>query len=109
MKSVQSCITQLERVVQLLADASLKLNLAKCSFLKGKLEYLGHEISEDGVQPGDKKMQIVSNFPPPENVHGARQFVGLASYFRKFLQNFAVFARQLTDLMVLGTSADQDV
>ena len=38
-----------------------------------------------------------------------RQFVGLASYFKKFVQNFAVIARQLTDLMVLGTSADQGV
>ena len=95
--------------MQLVADASLKLNLAKCSFLKGKLEYLGHEISGDGVQPGDKKIQVFSNFPPPENVHGARQFVGLASYFRKFVQNFAVIARQLTDMMVLGTSPDQGV
>ena len=87
MTSVQSCITKLEKVVQLVADASLKLNLPKCSFLKSKLEYLGHEISGDGVQPGDKKMQVVINFTPPENVHGARQFVGLASYFRKFVQN----------------------
>ena len=79
MTSVQSCITQLERVVKLVADASLKLNIAECSFLKGKLEYLWHEISGDGVQPGDKMMQVVINFPPPENVHGARQFVGLAS------------------------------
>ena len=68
------------------------------------IRYLGHEISGDGVQPGDKKMQVVSNFPPSENVHGTRQFVGLAGYFRKLVQNFAVIARQLTDLMVLGTS-----
>ena len=77
--SVQSGIAQLERVLQLVADAGLKLNLAKCSFLKGKLEYLGHEISGDGVRPGDKKIQAVSNFPIPENAHGVRQFVGLAS------------------------------
>ena len=68
-----------------MADAGLKLNLAKCSFLKGKLEYSGHEISGDGVRPDDKKIQAVSKFPTPENVHGARQFVGLASYFRKFV------------------------
>ena len=109
MTSVQSCITQLERVVQLVADAGLQLNLAECSFLKGKFEYLVHEVSDDGVQPGDKKMQVVINFPPPGNVHRTRQFVALASYFRKFVQNFAVIARQLTDLMVLGTSADKGV
>ena len=55
--SVQPCIAPLERVLQLVADAGLKLNLAKCSFLKGKLEYLGHDISGDGVRPGDKKIQ----------------------------------------------------
>ena len=59
-------------------DAGLKLNLAKRPFFKGKLEYFGHEISGYGVRPGDNKMQVVSNFPPTENVHGARQFVGLA-------------------------------
>ena len=74
--SVQSGIAQLERVLQLVADAGLKLNLAKCSFFKGKLEYLGHEISVDGVRPGDKMIQAVSNFPTPGNVHGVRQFVG---------------------------------
>ena len=97
-----------------MADAGLKLNLVKCSFLKGKLEYLRHEISGDGVRPGDKKIQAVSNFPTPGNVHGVRQFVGLASYFREFVQNFPVMAQPLTDLtekcpMALGTSADQGV
>ena len=90
--SVQSGIAQLERVLQLLEDTGIKLNLAKCSFLKGKLEYLGHEISGDGVRPGENKIQAVGNFPSPGNVHGVRQFVGLASYFRKFVQNFAVMA-----------------
>ena len=69
---------------------------------------MGRKISDVGVRPGDM-MSAVSNFPTPENVHGARQFVGLASYFRKFVKNFVVIVRQLTDLMVLGTPADQGV
>ena len=89
----------LERVLNLVAEAGLKLNLSKCSFLKGQLEYLGHEVSAAGVQPGTRKVRAVSDFPAPENVHGVRQFVGLVSYFRKFIRNFAVLARPLTDLL----------
>ena len=68
----------MERVLQLVVVADLKLKV-KSSFLKSKLECLGHEISVDGVRPGDKKIQAVSNFPTPDNVQGMRQLVRLAS------------------------------
>lgn len=89
---------RLEKTFQLLRDAKLTLNVQKCNFFQEQLEYLGYEISGNGIRPGEAKITAVEQFPTPRNVHEVRQFVGLASYFRKFIQNFAIIARPLTDL-----------
>lgn len=67
--------------------------------LQAQVEYLGHEISGDGVRPGRRKTEAVSSFPIPKDVHGVRQFLGLASYFRKFVKGFASVAQPLTELL----------
>lgn len=96
---VQQCLERLENVLQLLQRANLTLNLAKCDFLKDKIDYLGYEISALGVRPGDKKVQSVIDFPRPSNVHTVRQFLGLVGYFRKFVMNFAQLAHPLNKLL----------
>lgn len=97
-RTVEEGIQQLDVVLQLIHKAGVKLNLKKCSFLMDKLEYLGHEITAGEIRPGQRKIQAVSQFPVPKNVHNVRQFLGLASYFRKFIRNFSILARPLTDL-----------
>lgn len=59
---------------------------------------MGYEISVDVIRPGELKIKAVKDFSEPRNVHEIRQFVGLASYFRRFVQNFSVVARPLTNL-----------
>lgn len=96
--SVDTGLELLERVLQLLNDAGLKLNLEKCSFLKKSANYLGHEITAGTIQPGQAKIDCVAKYKAPKNVHEIRQFIGLASYFRKFIRGFAEIARPLTEL-----------
>ncbi|CAK9833136.1 Transposon Tf2-6 polyprotein [Anthophora retusa] len=63
-----------------------------------KIEYLGREISAEGIRPGEAKIKSLLEAPIPENVKQVRQFMGLASYFRKFIPEFAVRTACITKL-----------
>lgn len=89
----------LERVLKLLRKEGLTLNVKKCSFLKPTVSYLGFQISQGKVQPGNDKTIAIDEFPTPKNVHHVRQFIGLTGYFRHFVKDYALLARPLTALM----------
>lgn len=60
---------------------------------------MGHEISKDGVRTDDKHIQAVAKWPVPENVKHVRMILGFAGYYRKFIKNFGIICRPLTDLL----------
>lgn len=81
--------THLERLSDVLAifrRAGLQLNSKKCRFGRRQITILGHLVDASGVQPDPEKVRAVTNFPEPRSTHDVRSFLGLCSYFRRFIK-----------------------
>ena len=85
-------LNDLAEVFDRFRDANIKLKPSKCSFEKDQVSYLGHIISKDGIQPDPEKIEVVKNFPVPKTVRQVRSFLGLANYYRRFVQDIAKIA-----------------
>jgi len=85
-----------------LRDSNLKLQPDKCEFLRKEVIYLGHIITENGISPDPSKLEAVKNFPIPKKVKDIQAFVGLAGYYRKFIEDFSKIAKPLTKLTKKG-------
>ena len=88
----------LEQVFQSLESAGLKLKLQKCSFFKKHIQYLGHLLSDEGIQPLPEKLESIAKMPTPKNPKQVKQFLGLVGYYRKFVPRFADISRVLNKL-----------
>nr|CAD2195887.1 unnamed protein product [Meloidogyne enterolobii] len=94
----ESHIETLNDVFNRLEKAGLKLKAEKCKFLENKCIYLGHELTKEGYKPSLTNSEVIKNFSIPTNVKEVKRFLGLTSFFRKFISNFASIAWPLNDL-----------
>ena len=82
-----------------LKSAGLKLKPSKCSFVRKELYFLGYKVSDQGIQTDPRKIEKVKNYPVPKNVTQIRQFLELASYYRRFIRDFSKIAAPLNWLL----------
>ena len=97
-ETLEDHVAHLRQVFDRLRQGGLKLKPSKCTFLCDKVVFLGHVISADGISPDPAKTEKVRDFPVPSDVGGVRQFLGLASYYRRFVPSFSKIAAPLNAL-----------
>jgi hypothetical protein len=94
-RSFDDQIQNLRSVFIRLRGANLKLSPKKCTLFKRQLKFLGHIVSKNSVATDPEKLEAVKSWPTPTNVSEVRRFLGLCSYYRRFVTNFADIARPL--------------
>ena len=98
-KTPQDHLSNLTAVLSRLQDAGLRLKKEKCSFCVPEVEYLGHIITAEGLKPSPRKVKAVVDAPQPTKLSELKAFLGLLSYYTKFLPNLATSLAPLYKLL----------
>ncbi|UYV84069.1 hypothetical protein LAZ67_X001057 [Cordylochernes scorpioides] len=97
--SFKEHIERLGKVLRCIQQAGLCINHEKCRFGSREIKVLGHLVTESGIRPDPDKIEAITNFPTPKTAHEVRSFMGLCSYYRRFVKDFANKAKPLHDLL----------
>lgn len=89
-------ICRLRLVFDRLRAAGLKLKPTKCRFLRKQVAFLGHVVSSHGIKTDPEQVKAVKTWPVPLNVKELQSFLGLASYYRKFILGFSIITEPLS-------------
>jgi hypothetical protein len=95
-------IEHVKTAFEILRHHQFFIKLNKCVFGQQEVEYLGHIVTSQGVKADKGKIQSMLNWPCPTNVSELRGFLGLTGYYRKFVRNYGIIARPLTNLLKKG-------
>jgi hypothetical protein len=96
-KTKDEHLRHLAIVMRKLQQEKLLIDLKKCSFLQTELIYLGFVISANELKMDPEKLEVIRNWPSPRNIFEVRSFHGLASFYRKFIQNFSGISAEMMD------------
>ncbi|KAL0340188.1 UNVERIFIED_CONTAM: Transposon Ty3-G Gag-Pol polyprotein [Sesamum radiatum] len=91
-------------VLQILKGKELYAKLSKCEFWVNQVVFLGHVISGDGIMPDPSKVKAIMEWRVPKNATEVRNFLGLAGYYRRFVEGFSIIAGPLTKLLRKGVT-----
>jgi hypothetical protein len=96
--NLKDCYNKVKQVLERLQHYGVSLNKDKCTFFKKKVQYLGHRIDEEGIHPAQNLMDDIINAPRSTNVDELRSYIGLFTFYGKFLPNLSTLFHQLYTL-----------
>lgn len=88
-------VQDLQRLFDRMKEWRISAKLTKCQFFRNRLLYLGHIVTFDGIQPNNEKVNAISKMKPLQDIYGLRRFLGMTSYYRKFIRKYADIAEPL--------------
>ena len=97
-RTLEEHIQHIRAVLDRLRSEKFFGRLMKCDFFRTEVEYLGFDVGANGIKPSLSKVKAILEWPEPENVTDVRSFLGLCSFYRKFIRWFSELAAPLTDL-----------
>nr|GEU90846.1 reverse transcriptase domain-containing protein [Tanacetum cinerariifolium] len=101
--SFENYLSRLEKMLQRCEDTNLSLNWEKSHFMVKEGIVLGHKISKNGIKVDKAKIDVIAKLPHPTTVKGIRSFLGHASFYRRFIQDFSKISRPMTHLLEKNT------
>jgi hypothetical protein len=101
-RSMEEHEEHLQIVLQQLREHQLYSKFSKCEFLIKEVPFLGHVVSPEGIAVDPSKVKEVLDWKPPTSVSKVRSFLGLASYYRRFIPNFSKIVKPNTELLKKG-------
>ena len=101
-RTFEEHLDNLGLVLERLQNAKLKVKPSKCALFQDQVNYLGHVISSGSIATDPTKTSKITRWPTPTSVQQVQQFLGMASYYRRFIQNFTAIARPLHRLTERG-------
>ena len=91
-------LRRLDLVFKILRESNLKLKPSKCQLLRRSVNFLGHLVSSDGIAPNAEKIRAVHDWKAPTNLEELKRFIGFASYYRRYIKDFATKCEPLNKL-----------
>ena len=98
-KTEEDHLRRLQAVFERFHEHGWKLKPSKCSFLRKQITFLGHEVSADGMMPGNLNLKGIAEMAPPANYTEVRRFLGMTGFFWRFIKNYAHIAKPLNDIL----------